>query len=65
MRVYMVDNKAGGINTNNDNMQMTEDLDNCDFLYGQEQIFAKSYERMNCDNFRYAASFCILIVCKN
>lgn len=62
MRVYMVDNKCCKFDTNNDDMQMTDD--NISYLYGDDQIqlqmknsLSTEYEKMEREGFQYAVSF--------
>lgn len=59
MRIYMVDNKCQGLNTNNDDMQMVEY--DVNFLYGDEarisKMFSKEYQIMEQEGFAYAKAF--------
>ena len=57
MRVYMLGNKACGLNDNNDDGQMRGSLEDCEMFYGMGQMLAKCYEKMEADGFQYAEPF--------
>lgn len=54
MRVYMIGNRAGGFNDNNDDGQMRESLEDCAMFYEMGQT---AYETMVQDGFQFAQPF--------
>lgn len=57
MRIYMIGNKACGVNDNNDDCQMRDTLEICEDFYEMGEWLSEGYDIMRAEGFQFAESF--------